>query len=69
MLTKTELGRLYETLLSIPGMNDPVRMDLKIPRKKVLQLSQVIRRGLANSDYRDEPCRWLIDNLLLKDSA
>jgi hypothetical protein len=46
MMTSNELARVYETLLCIPGMNDQVKLDLKISRKQVLVLTQVIERGL-----------------------
>ena len=68
MITKVELVRLYETLLSIPGMNDPVRLDLKIPRKNVLLLSQVIRRGLlSNGDSTEGTLLGLIAPGALQD--
>ena len=68
MITKVELVRLYETLLSIPGMNDPVRLDLKIPRKNVLLLSQVIRCGLqANGDSTEGTLLGLIAPGALQD--
>ena len=55
MLSKTDLTRVYETLLSIPGMNDPVKIDLKLPRKQVLLLSKVIERGLAQKEGEEGP--------------
>lgn len=54
MLSKTDLTKLYETLLSIPGMNEPVKIDLKLPRKQVLLLSKVIERGLVENDDEKE---------------
>lgn len=53
MLSKTELARLYETIMSIPGMNETVKIDLKLPRKQVLLLSKVIERGLAEKGEED----------------
>ena len=47
MLSKNDLAKLYDTVLSIPGMNQTVKVDLKIPRKNVLLLSKIIQRGLA----------------------
>ncbi len=38
---------LYDTILSIPGMSENVKLDLKISRKQVLLLCQVIESGLA----------------------
>jgi hypothetical protein len=55
MLSKTDLTRVYETLLSIPGMNEAVKLDLKLPRKHVLLLSKVIERGLAEDGDENEP--------------
>ena len=47
MLAKTDVARIYETVLSIPGMNDQVKIALNIPRKNVLLLSKIIERGLS----------------------
>jgi hypothetical protein len=41
------LGTVYETLLCSPGMNDAVKIDLKISRKTVLLLNSVIEGGLG----------------------
>ncbi len=46
MLAKNEVIKLYETLLSIPGMNDALKIPLNISRKNVLLLCKVIDRGL-----------------------
>ncbi len=46
MLNEKELALLYETLLSAPGMNDVVKLDLRIPRKNVLLRAKVIEKGL-----------------------
>ena len=55
MLSKTDLTKVYETLLSIPGMNETVKIDLKLPRKYVLLLSKVIERGLAENVEETDP--------------
>jgi hypothetical protein len=47
MLTTNDITQVYDTILSIPGMNDTVKIDLKISRKNVLLLTRVIERGLA----------------------
>ena len=49
MMTKKEMEGMYDTLLSIPGMNDQVKVDLKLSRKEVLLLSQAIERGVGLS--------------------
>ncbi|ABQ06575.1 hypothetical protein [Flavobacterium johnsoniae] len=47
MMTKNDAAKVYDTVLSIPSMNEPVRMDLKISRKNVLLLSHLIHHGLS----------------------
>ncbi|HMR83666.1 MAG TPA: hypothetical protein PKE30_11060 [Niabella sp.] len=46
MLSEKEIALLYETLLSAPGMDDVVKIDIRMPRKAVLLLSKVIGKGL-----------------------
>lgn len=41
------LSKVYETLLCSPGMNEAVKIDVKIERKTVLLLSSVIDSALA----------------------
>lgn len=50
MNTTNTLAKVFETVLSIPGMSDNVRIQLTIPRKNVLLLSKVIERGLNVKD-------------------
>lgn len=50
MLTENDAAQVFDTIMSIPGMNEPVRIDLKISRKNVLLLHHVIERGLQKSD-------------------
>jgi len=40
-------GTVYETLLCTPGMNEGVKIDLKVSRKVVLLLNSVIESGLG----------------------
>lgn len=47
MITTNDVARVYDTILSTPGMNELVKIDLKISRKNVLLLNQVINRGLT----------------------
>ncbi|UUF13132.1 MULTISPECIES: hypothetical protein [Flavobacterium] len=51
MITKNDVSKVYDTVLSIPGMNEIVRIDLKISRKNVLLLTHVIGRG---ADLKDD---------------
>ncbi|KIO54478.1 hypothetical protein IW18_02885 [Flavobacterium hibernum] len=47
MMTTNDVAKVFDTVLSIPGMNDVVKIDLKISRKNVLLLNHVIERGLS----------------------
>ena len=40
-----ELASVYDTIMSIPGMNDQIKIDLKISRRNVLLLTQAIKRA------------------------
>jgi hypothetical protein len=50
MLSTKDVAIIYETLLTSPGMNDSVKIDLKIPRKNVLLLTRLIELGLVLKD-------------------
>jgi hypothetical protein len=50
MLTTNDVARVYDTILSIPGMNEAVKIDIRISRKNVLLLNSVIKRGLNTKD-------------------
>jgi hypothetical protein len=50
MMTTNDVAKVYDTILSIPGMNETVKIDLKISRKNVLLLNSVIERGLTVKD-------------------
>lgn len=45
MMTPDDAARVLDTILSTPGMNEAVRIDLKITRKNVLLLSHIIQLG------------------------
>lgn len=47
MLSAKDATIIYETVLSSPGMNDTVKVDLRIQRKNVLLLSKLIELGLT----------------------
>ena len=55
MLTTNDVAKVYDTILSIPGMNETVKIDLKISRKNVLLLNSVIKRGLSLKDDDKSP--------------
>ena len=50
MLSTDDVAKVYDTILSIPGMNETVKIDLKITRKNALLLNRVIERGLSMKD-------------------
>ena len=53
MMTENDVAKVFDTILSIPGMNETVKIDLKISRKNVLLLNHVIERGsAAQDDYK-----------------
>ena len=54
MLTTDDVAKVYDTILSIPGMNEKVKIDLKITRKNALLLNRVIQRGLMSSDEEED---------------
>ena len=60
-MTTNDVARVYETILSIPGMNEMVKIDLRISRKNVLLLNQVIERGLSEKD--DDKTAGLLGNV------
>jgi hypothetical protein len=54
MATNNVLGTVYETLLCSPGMNEPVKIDVKMNRKTVLLLNSVIDAGLNHNSESQE---------------
>lgn len=50
MLTTNDVAKVYDTILSIPAMNETVKIDLKLSRKNVLLLNSVIKRVLSAKD-------------------
>lgn len=64
MLTTTDVAKVYDTILSIPGMNETVKIDMRISRKNVLLLNSVIKRGLATKD--DDKSLNLLANIPLE---
>ncbi|MFH6997385.1 hypothetical protein ACHRVZ_05585 [Flavobacterium sp. FlaQc-57] len=53
-MTTNDVAKVFDTVLSIPGMNDAVKIDMKISRKNVLLLNHIIERGLSAKD-NDKP--------------
>lgn len=58
-MNANDVARVLETVLSIPGMAETIKIDLKISRRNVLILSSVIARGLNPK----EEAAGLLDNI------
>lgn len=54
-MTTNDVAKIYDTILSIPGMNETVKIDLKISRRNVLLLNHVIERGLSAKEDDKNP--------------
>lgn len=54
MLSAKDITLVYETLLSSPGMNEPVKIALNLTRKNVLLLAKVIELGLVDKETNGE---------------
>lgn len=54
MLAKNDVARIYDTVLSIPGMNENVKVSLHTSRKNLLLLNKVIERGLNGKETDDK---------------
>src|SRR6476659_7760775 len=64
--TTDTMAKVFETVLSIPGMNDIVKIQLSIPRKNVLLLSKVIERALTGKESLNDDsilCIASVENL------
>jgi hypothetical protein len=59
MLAKNDVAKIFETVLSIPGMNEEVKINFKTSRKNLLLLSKVIERGLYGKDSDDKSIAML----------
>ncbi|WP_205514302.1 hypothetical protein [Longitalea arenae] len=46
MLSSKDVKIIYEMMLATPGMNDEVKLNLRVPRKTVPFLSKAIEIGL-----------------------
>jgi len=50
MENKNEMVKMYETMLSLPSMDETVKFSQGIKRKQVLLLSMLIETGLRSGD-------------------
>lgn len=54
------MAQVYETLLCSPGMNEAVKLDVKINRKTVLLLNNIIERSLVKDGEQTQGLLELI---------
>lgn len=47
MLSQKDVAIVYETILTSPGMNDTVKLDVRMPRRNVLLLTKIVELGIA----------------------
>lgn len=62
MLPKNEVTKIYETILSIPGMHQNLKVNIQTSRKNLLLLSKVIERGL-NANPTDDKTISILDTI------
>lgn len=55
MKISNELHRLFDTLLSAPGMQDKVKVHLATNRKNVLLLQLLLEQGLGGKEGEKKP--------------
>lgn len=53
-MQKNDVARVYDTVLSIPGMNEKFKVTLQITRKNLLLLTKLMERGLNGKDMDDK---------------
>ena len=58
-MQKNDVARIYDTVLSIPGMNGKMKLSLQITRKNLLLLNKLIERGLNGKDAEDKAIKIL----------
>lgn len=61
-MEKSEVGKVLDTIMSIPSMNEMIKMDFKISRKNALLLSSVIERGLEGKN--ESSIGGIVENML-----
>lgn len=54
MQSNTDVAKVYDTILSIPGMNDEIKVNLRTSRKNLLLLNKVIERGINGKESEDK---------------
>jgi hypothetical protein len=52
-MQSNDISKIYETVMSIPGMNEQIKLTIKIPRKTVLLLTQIIEKGILSKELQE----------------
>lgn len=52
-MKQQEMSMIYETLLMVPGMEERVKIDLRIPRKTVLLLVEILQKGIEDDQHKE----------------
>lgn len=66
MATNNVLERVYETLLCSPGMNEAVKIDVKMDRKSILLLNSLIEAGINPNPESQELLKLVPPDSLTK---
>jgi len=62
MIAKADVAKIYETVLSIPGMNQPIKVTVQSTRRNLLLLHQVIEKGIKGKET-DEKSQAFVESL------
>lgn len=46
-MEQREMKMVYDTLLSAPGMSESVKVDIRLTRREILLLTQLLEKGLS----------------------
>lgn len=49
-----EIFKIYDTVLSSPGMSENVKIDLRISRKNILLITRMIDQGLRPEENKKD---------------
>ncbi|TAN00421.1 MAG: hypothetical protein EPN39_04355 [Chitinophagaceae bacterium] len=63
MLSQKEVGVLYETLLTAPGMEATIKLSLQLSRKTVLFLNRAITQGITTKEQAEGMLRMMDEEM------
>lgn len=53
-MNKDDVGKLFETMLSLPSLKDAVKIDFKLSRMGALFFADLLERGVTTMDANDK---------------